>query len=241
MLQSSRLGKSREVSPILSDGGKAQAPRLRGCKRNSAVDSCLSKSGRGTVARCLHTRQPSVRAPTPFEPCSSSMSRLTAVICLSLVACALGSRPLGDDEQESLGLEGAHSGSHVLRGCAIKAATGELHFSQTHCQGVLRSLHAAHWTSSLGAGTQVLPPSAATGKLIRSTVPCSVSRSISPMPCSDCYRAAGAIASGAFVPGLRTASGWGQLHVTTSGDHSDLDQLRAAGFLEVGAQAGACL
>ncbi|GAB4819731.1 hypothetical protein N2152v2_006777 [Parachlorella kessleri] len=43
---------------------------------------------------------------------------------------------------------------------------------------------------------------------------------------------AGAIATGAYIPGQHTPSGWAQLKVTTLGDFPDEDQMRAAGYLE---------
>ncbi|KAL4431400.1 hypothetical protein ABPG75_006656 [Micractinium tetrahymenae] len=44
--------------------------------------------------------------------------------------------------------------------------------------------------------------------------------------------AAGGIAWGSYLDGLHARSNFGQLRVTTSGEHTDADQLYAAGFLE---------
>lgn len=44
--------------------------------------------------------------------------------------------------------------------------------------------------------------------------------------------AAGGVAWGSYLDGLHTRSNFGQLRVTTSGEHPDADQLYAAGFLE---------
>jgi hypothetical protein len=52
---------------------------------------------------------------------------------------------------------------------------------------------------------------------------------------------AGAVAHGVFVDSAYTASNFGQLRVVTSADHTDLHQLKAAGWLEGYLTAGACL
>lgn len=70
------------------------------------------------------------------------------------------------------------------------------------------------------------------GRLACAVVRLRCPHTLPPGTCRHRLPSAGGVAWGSYLDSLHTRSNFGQLRVTTSGEHPDADQLYAAGYLE---------
>lgn len=137
------------------------------------------------------------------------VTMLYVATMLLAAQAAVAARSLAHDEPSS-------PGKDLVTGSVIRdEATGELAFAKGSAQGAGRRSLRSHTTSC--RRMEPHPPTHAARPGIPLLPP--------PPP-------AGALAQGAYIDSAHTASNFGKLRIRTASGASDIDQARAAGFLE---------